>query len=253
MRKYVNLIALAVIVALCSCSTQKADFVALTSAADSCYMAGDYVGASDYYGQALLCEEVQPYNYFNAACCAAKAEEYDLAFKRLNTILKKYPDWYSRDIEKDQDLQILHTDPRWAKFAQAVMERKVRIEAGYEHPLYDQLMAIMDEDQTIRNAYIQAYYVEDSAKDSLLQLMLQTDTIHMQFVDSVIAARGWVGKDEIGDGVYGIWFVVQHYGGDKWLEYLPLFKEAVVKGDLDQYHVDATEMYIQEYLKNDNE
>lgn len=245
--------ALAAMIAFSSCSTQKADFAALTAAADSCYMAGDYVGASDYYEQALRCEETQPYNYFNAACCAAKAEEYDKAFERLNAILKKYPDWYSRDIEKDQDLSTLHSDVRWKPFVQEVVTRKERIESGYEHPLYDQLMAIMEEDQTIRNAYMQAYYAEDPSQDSLLRLMLRTDTMHMQFVDSVIAARGWVGQKEVGDGVIGIWFVVQHYGGDKWIEYLPVFKEAVAKGDLDQYHVDATEMYIQEFLQNDNE
>lgn len=247
------IIAFVGIIVANSCSTHNISFLALTNAADSCYMAGDYASASSYYGQALRSKDAQPYNYFNAACCAAKAEDSDKAFERLKAILKKYPDWYSRDIDKDQDLSVLHTDKRWKTFVQEVTERKKRIESGYEHPLFDQLMAIMEEDQTIRNAYMQAYHTNNPAKDSLLQQMLRTDTMHMQFVDSVIATRGWVGKKEVGDGVIGIWFVVQHYGGSKWIEYLPKFKEAVAKGDLTQYHVDATEMYIKEFLKNNNE
>ena len=50
-----------------------AKLLALAHQADSCYMAGDYAAASAMYGEALMCQGAGSNNFYNAACCAAKA------------------------------------------------------------------------------------------------------------------------------------------------------------------------------------
>lgn len=225
------------------------DFLSLTHSADSCYMAGDYTGASAFFAEALKRPEACAANYYNAACCAVKAGETDTAFSRLNRLMQQFPDWYSRRIDTDADLLSLHSDPRWEPFATACKERQTRIESAYEHPLYEQLHAIWNEDQSIRQRYVQAYYANAPEKDSLNREMLRLDTLHMHFVDSLYAARGWLGKKEIGDATSAIWVVVQHYGMDKWQQYLPVFRQAAAQGDLTPHQVTLLEQRIQQYSK----
>lgn len=225
------------------------DFRSLTRSADSCYMAGDYAGASAFFGEALTLPEACAANYYNAACCAARAGETDTAFSRLNRLMQQFPDWYSRSLGTDRDLLSLHSDPRWEPFATACKERQTRIESAYEHPLYEQLHAIWNEDQSIRQRYMQAYYANAPETDSLNREMLRLDTLHMQFVDSLYAARGWLGKKEIGDATSAIWIVVQHYGMDKWQQYLPVFRKAVEQGDLYPNQVQLLEQRIQQFSK----
>lgn len=231
------------------CMAQTTDFFILTHCADSCYMEGAYAAASAYYGKALACGEAGSNNYYNAACCAAKAGQTDEAFHRLNTLLERFPEWYSRRLDADADLQVLHSDARWAAVAGESQVRYTRAVAAYEHPLYDQLMAIWDEDQSIRHRYVQAWYANAPDKDSLCREMLRTDTLHMQFVDSLYTARGWLGKKEIGDATSAVWVVVQHYGMDMWKKYLPVFREAAEKGDLLPHQVEMLEKRIEEYSK----
>ncbi len=223
--------------------------LSLTHQADSCYMAGDYAAASALYGEALMCQGAGSNNFYNAACCAAKAGQTDEAFKRLGTMLERFPEWYSRRLEADADLQALHSDPRWKAIAGESQARYTRAVAAYEHPLYDQLMAIWDEDQSIRHRYVQAWNANAPDKDSLCREMLRTDTLHMQFVDSLYTARGWLGKKEIGDATSAVWVVVQHYGMDMWKKYLPVFREAAEKGDLLPHQVEMLEKRIEEYSK----
>ena len=225
------------------------DFLSMTHSADSCYMAGDYTGASAFFGEALKRPEACAANYYNAACCAAKAGETDTAFSRLNRLMQQFPDWYSRRIDTDADLLSLHSDPRWEPFATACKERQTRIESAYEHPLYEQLHAIWNEDQSIRQRYVQAYYANAPETDSLNREMLRLDTLHMHFVDSLYAARGWLGKKEIGDATSAIWIVVQHYGMDKWQQYLPVFRQAAAQGDLTPHQITLLEQRIQQYSK----
>lgn len=229
--------------------TPSEKLLSLAQRADSCYMAGDYAAASALYEGALMCQGAGSNNFYNAACCAAKAGQTDEAFKRLGTMLERFPEWYSRRLNDDADLQVLHNDPRWETIAGESQVRYTRAVADYEHPLYDQLMAIRDEDQSIRRRYVQAYYANAPEKDSLCREMLRTDTLHMQFVDSLYTARGWLGKKEIGDATSAVWLVVQHYGMDMWKKYLPIFREAAEKGDLPPQQVEALEKRIEEYSK----
>lgn len=226
-----------------------AKLLSLAYQADSCYMAGDYAAASALYGEALMCQGAGSNNFYNAACCAAKAGQTDEAFKRLGTMLERFPEWYSRRIDADADLQSLHSDPRWETIAGENKARYTRAVAAYEHPLYDQLMAIWDEDQSIRHRYVTAYYANAPETNSLNREMLRTDTLHMQFVDSLYTARGWLGKKEIGDATSAVWLVVQHYGMDMWKKYLPVFREAAAKGDLLPHQVEMLEKRIEEYSK----
>lgn len=218
-----------------ACSSPKVDVNECARKADSCYFAGDYQGATEWYTHALKSQDAEPRHYYNAACCATAAEQYDEAIQLLQSLQKKNKQWYSRKLEVDADLEKLHNVNRWDKVVSVNRQRKEVDETRFEHPLYEQLWAIQEEDQHFRNEYVQAMFSGNKEKqDSILPLMLAADTVHMQFIDSLITARGWVGKDAIGDANATIWVVVQHYGLDMWKKYLPIFQAAAEQGELDK-------------------
>lgn len=109
-----KLIRLCISLALClillkAIAAPSNDFLSLIHSADSCYMAGDYADASAFFGGALKCQEACAANYYNVACCAAKAGDTDTAFERLLRLMEQFPEWYSRRINSDNDLLSLHS------------------------------------------------------------------------------------------------------------------------------------------------
>lgn len=235
MKTYPLQILLLLAALLTACSKPAMNLSECVHKADSCYAAADYKGATDWYTLALKSDDAMPMHYYNAACCAAQAQETDKAIDFLKRLQKKDKQWYSRKLEQDPDLMPLHEARGWDKIVATNLQRRTADEARYEHPLYEQLLAMAEEDQTVRQAYIQAYYSgTKEQQDSLLAQMLRTDTLHMQFVDSLLTARGWISRDVVGEANSTIWLVVQHYGLDMWKKYLPIFQDAAANGELDR-------------------
>lgn len=203
--------------------------------ADSCYASNDFKGATNWYSRALKNKDAQPQHFYNAACCAAQAQEYDKAINFLKHLQKQIPTWYSRHIEEDNDLLSLHNAEDWDEIVATNRQRRAADEARYEHPLYEQLLAIVEEDQAVRQAFLQAHYNEQQElKDSLAARMHDIDSVHIHFVDSLLTERGWISREKVGDANGALWVVVQHYGLDMWKKYLPLFQQAVSIGELDK-------------------
>ena len=210
-------------------------------AADSCFMKGDYAGASRQFELAFATSE-KPYGYhlYNAACAAALAGHSDLAFARLQARLNYEPDWYVDEPEADNDLASLHSDPRWRAYADTVAARRHRIEANYDKPLRARLQAIAQSDQSIRYEFLNAYCAPERDQtliDSLTREMQRIDSINQAAICDILDTQGFAGSDKVGNACAVFWLVIQHSPVELQKKYFSLFEEASLRGDISRENI----------------
>jgi len=214
------------------------EYAQLTTKADSLFMAGDFEGANLAFGKALqLTEYVQPVHLYNGACAAALVGDTETAFQRLFARLEKQQDWYTDNIQNDEDLISLHTDERWSALTDSMMVRKRRIEANFDKPLRRKLLMIEKTDQEVRMIYLSAHnsIPHDSiAEAEALKEMQRVDKINQEQICKILDSRGLVGKDKVGNAVGVFWTVIQHADVETQKKYLPLFIEGAQRGDITQ-------------------
>ena len=214
------------------------EYAQLTIKADSLFMEGDYEGANQAFGEALqLTEFVQPVHLYNGACAAALAGDIETAFQRLFGRLKRQKDWYSDNIQNDEDLISLHNDERWNALTDSMMVRKRRVEANFDKPLRRKLLMIEKTDQEVRMVYLSTRNSQphDSiAEAEALREMQRVDKINQEQICQILDSRGLVGKDKVGDAVGTFWTIIQHSDVEIQKKYLPLFQEGAKKGDITQ-------------------
>ena len=232
-----SVVALCSTLALIGCSTAthtEQEYNAFVRQADSLYMAGNYGEANLSFANAFKCKKfIQDNHLYNGACVAALAGDADNAFARLNMRMKRNKDWYVDDPLRDNDLKALHSDARWEKYVAEMSARKERIEKDYDKPLREQLKRMVREDQAVRYEYINAWQTGNSlVADSLLKRMQYVDSVNLRQVTDILDGRGWVGRDVIGDACEVFWVIIQHAGLEAQGKYLPLFREAVARGEL---------------------
>lgn len=205
-------------------------------AADSCFMAGDYMGASRQFEMAFATgEEIYGTHLYNAACAASLAGDSDAAFARLNARVKKEPNWYVDDPAADNDLASLHNDARWITYADTLMARRDRIEANFDKPLRAQLQEIAQSDQSVRYKFLEAYRAEEKNQaliDSLAHEMQRIDSINQDAICGILDTQGFVGSDKVGNACAVFWLVIQHAPVKLQKKYFPLFEQASRRGDI---------------------
>lgn len=205
-------------------------------AADSCFMAGDYAGASKQFAMAFCTgEEIAGSHLYNAACAAALAGDHNSAFARLNARLSHDPNWYVDDPAADRDLASLHTDKRWHAYCDTIMARRDRIEAHFDKPLRARLQEIGGRDQEIRYEFLEAYRapVCDQARiDSLTREMQIVDSINQVAICNILDKHGFVGSDKVGNACAVFWLVIQHAPVELQKKYFNLFEQAAHNGDI---------------------
>ena len=211
-------------------------YAELTMQADSLFMAGEYEASSKTFGEALQMKDfIQGVHLYNGACAAALAGDTETAFKRLYARLEREKNWYTENLERDDDLASLHQDERWMALTDSMMVRKRRIEANFDKPLRRRLQMIYKTDQDVRIAFMAARNRQphDSiAEAEALREMQRVDKINQEQICKILDARGWVGSDKVGDAVGTFWAVIQHSSLDVQKKYYPLFQEAASKGDI---------------------
>lgn len=205
-------------------------------AADSCFMAGDYAGASRLFDHAFaVSHDIPGQHLYNAACAAAQAGLNDVAFRRLNARFENEPNWYVDDPNVDTDLASLHSDLRWKAYVDTIIARRDRIEAGYDKPLRAQLQAIAQRDQDIRHEFLNAYRAtprNQTLIDSLARQMQRIDSVNQAEICHILDTRGCVGSDLVGNASSVFWLVIQHAPVELQRRYFPLFVQAAQRGDL---------------------
>ena len=204
--------------------------------ADSLFFKGQYAKSSDLFEKAFQQRDcISGYHLYNGACAAAMAGKTDIAFSRLFARMAKEPDWFSDNIESDDDLARLHTDSRWQTLRDSMQSRKERMERHYDIPLRLKLLKIRESDQNIRHQFMQAFSSEPRNQqlvDSLTREMHRIDSLNQMTICDILDHRGFVGRSVVGDACETLWLVIQHAPLELEKKYLPVFQKAVAQRDL---------------------
>jgi len=235
--------------------------------ADSCYVQQNFALASDFFDKAFSIG-IKPVDkhLYNGACAAALSGDEDTAFRRLFARVQLYPRWYSDRIEKDPDLQSLHTSPKWEMLCDTMRTRKMIIERNYDHALKARLDSIHFRDQMPRHAYLAALRTvpQDSVlvKTRLLE-MQRSDSINQIEVFDILSNYGWPSSEIVGGSNFAVWEVIQHTSLEAIEKYLPLFHKAAADNELNKSFVammeDRCDMwrnrpqkYGTQFIRNEN-
>ena len=204
--------------------------------ADSLFFRGQYAESSALFEKAFQQKDcISGYHLYNGACAAAMADKTDIAFSRLFARMAKEPDWFSDNIDNDDDLARLHTDSRWQALRDSMQSRKERMERHYDIPLRLKLLKIRESDQNIRNQFLQAYSSESRNQqlvDSLSLEMHRIDSLNQMAICDILDHRGFVGRSVVGNACETFWLVIQHAPLELEKKYLPVFQKAAAQHDL---------------------
>lgn len=205
-------------------------YTSLISEADSLYQAKDYKLSVGKYDVAFKIVKTSPADLYNAACSAALLGDQKKAFKWLNLALEN--GWSNvQHLKSDSDLNSLHQNEKWNKLVNDMQKVVDLREANYDKPLQAKLIAIFDEDQTIRREYIAAqtqYGRESKQVDSLGDIMMFKDSINLILITQILDTHGWVSPDKVGGQAnQTLFLVIQHADLATQQKYLPMMREAV--------------------------
>jgi SagB-type dehydrogenase family enzyme len=90
--------------------------------AGAMYYQGEYLASGEAYERAFEAGLGNRLYYYNAACSWALAGEKDAAFENLDRAVDA--GWYALQASlKDEDLAVLHDDPRWSPFVSGMESR----------------------------------------------------------------------------------------------------------------------------------
>jgi hypothetical protein len=170
---------------------------------------------------------------YNAACCRALAGDTGAAFADLDrAIAAGFVD--RGQLERDDDLLSLRGDPRWAQTLVTLDRAQQAFEMSLREPaLRRELLALVDQDQQARNAWIQAGPTNEAAAERVRAI----DTKSTARLKEVVAKLGWPGKTLVGkDGANAAWLLIQHADADPDFQKqcLALIERAVAAGEVSE-------------------
>lgn len=170
--------------------------------------------------------------------------------KALKTVVRSNPG--ALEVDKGTVKQKFH----WNDFEDFVLEELPNAMPNMDFDLKAELDEIYKLDQGVREIYFAKTLEEKNALAEELNLPTQedalgymkvwndVDSLNLIKVEKIIKEHGYPGKSMVGEPANEtVWFVIQH--SPKISEYLPLIKEAAVKGDLDK---DLVAMMEDRYL-----
>lgn len=178
---------------------------------------------------------------FNAACSWALANQVDSAFIQLFEVAGNSDFTNLIRVAYDPDLKSLHDDERFItviKMVQSNEENQVRIKSEGTN-LDEALVAILDaihqEDQQYRLQLTEIekkFGKESEEVKSCWKIINEKDSINQITVKGILDKKGWLGPDIVGkQGNSTLFLVIQHSDIETQEKYLPMFKEAVKRGD----------------------
>ena len=210
------------------------EYSKLVSEADKFYETKDYKMSSDLYNKAFKIESKNPNHLYNGACASSLAGNTKNAFKWLNLSIEK--GWTNlKHLNSDTDLENLHSKKEWGKTVEKLEKKLELIEANYDKPLQAELLTIYDEDQKYRKQIhetLKEFNDDSKEMQDLWKITLQNDSINLLKVKKILDEKGWVGKDKVGaQANSALFLVIQHSDLETQKKYLPMMKEAVLKGN----------------------
>jgi hypothetical protein len=219
---------------LCGFTVFAQTYQELVSKAETAYNSKEYKTSNEFYGQAFKIETRNYSDLYNGACTAALSGDKEHAFEFLTLSIEK--GWTNiSHLQKDTDLTTLHSDKRWNILVENLQKKIDLIEAGYDKALQKELIHIYEEDQGIRQQFMESAKksgYDHPRTNSLRRIMQYKDSINLSKITGILDERGWVGKDKIGaQANQAIFLVIQHADLSTQQKYLPMMREAVAKGN----------------------
>ncbi|RPE13380.1 hypothetical protein EGT74_07595 [Chitinophaga lutea] len=102
--------------------------------------------------------------------------------------------------------------------------------------LYRQLLYAIDTNQVLKDSIARAARIpaqRDRVVEYLVNEMAIIDSANLRFIDSIIKKQGYPGKTVLGaQKAFIPWLIIHHADPDVLAAYMPVFKEAVDKGEM---------------------
>lgn len=191
---------------------------------------GDHQRASQIWQGILDGTERDPNLLFIVALSFADADSTDRALAYLDEALERGFGRFEY-LRTYPALKKLHDDPRWP----LLLEKAEARQAMLDEPLRQELLAMAEKDQAVRNAYgaaVQQYGHNAPQADSLRTAMTTIDQAHEARLKAIVATHGWPKRRLVSrDGAHAAWLLLQHGSLDFQVEMLPLLLEAARQGE----------------------
>jgi hypothetical protein len=219
-------------------SAQSIEYLELRIVADSLMDNNNYDKAIMLLKKCVKLKDSKRADYYDLAICYTHLNKLKKGLKCLDMAAQK-GFRYSKieGLDNDEDLKPLKNNQKWLlireKIAKNIIIYNKNITTGSDSLLLKELLARRETDQKYRQLLGKGIY-QGSAKDSIRNLMLQTDKDNQNFVKDIIKKRGWLGFDLVGkEGDNAAWLIVQHADNDTIFqqEVLPIIFEACKKSN----------------------
>lgn len=206
--------------------------------ADAAYDAGQWKScASQWMAIANAAISGRHRALYGAARCYARGGKDDLAFAALDAAVVAGQHNVKR-LLTSADFAGLHGDSRWAKTVAAMTNQLADWEKTLKAPrLRRELLAMAEEDQAARNAWITCGQSQDKKRCAGLGARVaMVDKKNARTLDATIRKHGWPGATTVGeDGAHAAWLIAQHADLDRSLQtsVLARMKRMVATGEVE--------------------
>jgi hypothetical protein len=190
------------------------DTSALNAEANAAYDAHEFARCAALFARVAQAHDSHAGDaLYNEACCEVKDGKPEVAFATFDRMFAAgFRDGARMAV--DDDLVSLHGDARWA----GALAKAAAVEAAYERTLKApdvrrQLLAMVDEDQAQRNAWVIANKAGagSAATTRLLAATTDGDRKRTAALQAIVAKLGWPRTSLVGDdGAHAAWLLVQH-------------------------------------------
>ncbi len=212
-----------------SAPAPSAEALALARQADGLAMSGKTAEALPLFRQAWEQGVRDQGILYDAACAAAlegqKAEALTWLERTAEAGLAE-----ASHMKADPDLVSVREDPAFARILERVAANEAKLNVARKPELRDELLRMMEEDQTARRASAAANFKDPAASERMKAIDMR-NTARMK---QILAQEGWPTKTLVGEKASkAAWLLVQHADLDPAFqkECLPLLEKAVAAGE----------------------
>ncbi|GAB3318474.1 hypothetical protein GCM10027299_10010 [Larkinella ripae] len=206
------------------------EYASLIREAEKKYTDKAYEESVSLYKKAFKLESETGSDFYNAACSAALTKDSKLALKWLNQAIDQ-GFTNIRHLKTDRDLTGLHGRTAWTKLVANLQTKVDQLEASYDKPLQNRLLAIYESDQKDRlkiNELGEKYGFESKEIKELWKTIEEKDSLNLIQIKNILDEHGWVGEDKVGPQAnMTLFLVIQHADLATQQRYLPMMRQAV--------------------------
>ncbi len=204
--------------------------------AETLYDSKDFKNSGLAYSKAFSAhKKANESDRYNAACSWSLAKVADSSFVQLQKIGKEGYANYDHVIQ-DTDLDNLHSDKRWKPWLDQVKSNQEKALAKIDHKLKNQLEQVLKDDQDLRKQLPELekkYGLKSDEVKKQWDLIEEKDKINLNIVTKLLDEKGFPTQDVVGGtAVTAVFLVIQHSDQKTREKYMPMFREAALKGEL---------------------